>query len=79
MTLKLCESCGKFEVQWKLKDQIGDNKTYNVCTNCLQGLMLYDLSPVEYKNLLKNGHKATEFLLHDDFYDEDGRALQPVV
>jgi hypothetical protein len=34
------------------------------------------LRPLEWYNLAK-GHGWYQFLLHDDFYDEDGRACQP--
>ncbi len=76
MTQK-CECCKKFEVQWTLKDQIDENIEYNVCSNCLDALINRNLSKKQFKNLLTNGHTIKEFLLHDDFYDDDGTALQP--
>jgi hypothetical protein len=36
-----------------------------------------NLSPEEWKKLTRT-HDENEFLLHEDFYDEDGNALQPV-
>jgi hypothetical protein len=34
------------------------------------------LRPVEWYNLARH-HSWNQFLLHDDFYDEDGTATQP--
>jgi hypothetical protein len=42
-------------------------------------LTTYSLTKKQFKNLLKNGHTATEFLLHGDFYDEEGNAQQPLL
>jgi len=75
---KPCEACGRFESQWELVDRYGDAKTYDVCTNCLLPLVGNALSKEQFKNLLKSKHKKDEFLLHGDFYDEKGNALQPV-
>ena len=60
----------------ELKDKHA-HVSYHICGNCLQELISYSLTPQHFKNLLKNGHSATEFYLHDDFYDDDGTALQP--
>ena len=35
------------------------------------------LMPEEYNILLTN-HNSREYMLHDDFYDEEGNALQPI-
>jgi len=79
--MKLCESCEKHQVMFKLKDVYGERhnkaKTYNLCANCLHNLTHLALSPEQYKNLLKNGHQADEYFIHSDFYDESGNALQP--
>jgi hypothetical protein len=78
---KKCEACKQFESQWLLKDILGKgkykDKDYMVCSNCLQNLVNENLKPKQYKNLLKSSHKEDEFLLHSDFYDEHGHALQP--
>ena len=73
----ICEACINGPVQWILKDAYGRSKNYKVCSNCLQRLVTYNLMPYQFKNLVANGHKETEFLIHGDFYDEDGVALQP--
>jgi|APCry1669189000_1035189.scaffolds.fasta_scaffold54357_2 hypothetical protein len=49
---------------------------YHLCTACHARLHARALRPVEWFNLAKR-HGPWQFLLHDDFYDEDGTALQP--
>lgn len=81
----LCECCERFEHQWKLEStfplsqlhQSTQNPLYFVCSNCLIRLVNNSLSKKQYNTLLRNGHDSKEFLLHSDFYDENGRALQP--
>ena len=74
-----CESCKRWESQWILKSTLDPKeKPYKVCSNCLLPLVGEALDKKQFKNLLKSGHKDEEFLLHEDFYDEEGRALQPV-
>jgi hypothetical protein len=76
---KKCEACKDAEIQWTLLDELRPNtaKPYSVCSNCLIELTTTSLQPKKFKNLIKSGHKDDEFLLHEDFYDEKGRALQP--
>ena len=77
----MCEACGHHAASETLTDKHPEasngHKPYKLCLNCLLSLVNVCLTPEEYKNLLKNGHKDTEFYLHDDFYDEAGHALQP--
>lgn len=49
---------------------------YHLCSACHTRLHALALRPVEWYNLAKR-HGWWQFLLHDDFYDEDGTALQP--
>ncbi|MDB4798862.1 hypothetical protein OAH36_04610 [Verrucomicrobia bacterium] len=49
---------------------------YRVCKACHDRLMARALRPVEWYNLAKS-HSWSQYLLHDDFYDEDGTASQP--
>ena len=74
-----CEICKRFDEQWELKDTLRTNGvSYHVCSNCLVGLVNLELKPEEFKQILKSGHTVEEYLLHEDFYDEDtGEALQP--
>jgi hypothetical protein len=76
----LCEACEKFEEQWVIKPSPdydnGKDKPYHVCSNCMIGLTTYSLKPEQFKNLIKSGHNPSEHLLHGDFYDDDGNALQ---
>ena len=49
---------------------------YLVCEACHGRLMARSLRPLEWFNLAKR-YGWAHFLLHDDFYDEDGTATQP--
>jgi hypothetical protein len=49
---------------------------YRVCELCHKRLIARALRPIEWYNLAKH-HSWSKFLLHDDFYDEDGNASQP--
>ena len=76
MTMKKCEACKSNEIQWNLVDNYNKQIKYNVCCNCINELINISLSKTQFNNLLNSGHTTKEFLLHDDFYDEDGNALQ---
>ena len=77
----LCQACEKFEEQVILKESPeyakSEYKDYHLCQNCLIKLVLNCLSKTQYKNLIKNGHSPNEFMIHEDFYDKKGNALQP--
>lgn len=51
---------------------------YHLCMEHIAKLIAHNLAPQEWKALV-NIYGPDEFLLHDDFYDEEGTALQPVV
>jgi len=73
-----CQCCEQFDQQYILQDAYTDRTpAYRVCANCLNFLVRHALSKKQFKNLLKNGHTANEFLLHEDFYDSSGNKLQP--
>lgn len=76
--LKLCEcGCGNIGLV-RLSITADQNAIrYDVCMNCLIALVNLSLSPKQFKSLLRRGHKDTEYLLHGDFYDNEGNALQP--
>lgn len=71
--MKKCQCCQKFEKQVILKDDV----EYHLCHNCLFSLVTMSLNSEQYLNLVKI-HGDTAFLLHCDFYDEEGNALQSV-
>ncbi len=50
---------------------------YKLCMNCHLNITNCNLSKKQFKALIDNGHTIKEFLLHEDFYDEEGNALQP--
>lgn len=69
-----CEACKKNVVQSCLR--LTGEEEYLLCLNCLSDLVNTRLNETQFNNLIKNGHKDTEFYLHGDFY-EDGMAIQP--
>ena len=73
-----CECCKKAEHQWQITDTLDNSVSYFVCSCCLPDLVTYNLKKKQIRNLIKSGHTRDEFLLHEDFYDDDGNALQPM-
>lgn len=67
-----CEACSHMAQNILINDAV-----YYLCSNCLFEIITHNLSPEGFKSLLKAGHTAEEFLLHSDFFDEEGNALQP--
>ena len=77
MKIKKCE-CGCGNDAQVIHIELPQGHTYKLCKNCEIRFVNYFLSPEQFFTLLKNGHDVNEFMLHDDFYDEDtGKALQP--
>ena len=74
-----CECCKKTEHQFLLTDTYDNSVSYFVCSCCLQELVNHNLSKKQYRHLIKAGHTNLEYLLHDDFYDGEGNALQPSI
>ena len=75
-----CEACKHFPHTVTFIDKgLGrkEDVEYKLCNNCVFQFVTLALTKQQYKNLLNSGHKASEYYLHDDFYEEDGTALQP--
>ncbi|MCB1092719.1 MAG: hypothetical protein KDL87_14380, partial [Verrucomicrobiae bacterium] len=53
-----------------------EDSPYHICEGCHDRLMARALRPIEWYNLAKR-HSWSRYLLHDNFYDEDGTATQP--
>ena len=71
----LCQACR----QRPVAEDVGDDdplEPYRVCRDCGDRLRRRALRPIEWFNLAAV-HGWTKFLLHDDFYDQDGSACQP--
>lgn len=51
---------------------------YILCYNCASSLINLNLTSKQFHKILMNGHSTEEFLLHDDFYDKKGDAIQPI-
>jgi len=69
----LCEACEAAPVE--VIEDCDHGAPYRVCEACHARLVALALRPVEWFNLAKR-HGPWQFLLHDDFYDEDGTAYQ---
>jgi hypothetical protein len=70
-----CEACERAE--GSVVEHCDDAQDpYHLCAACHQRLHARSLRPLEWFNLAKR-HGWNRFLLHDDFYDEDGTAAQP--
>lgn len=81
MRKEVCEACrtnilGRPEVLWHL---CREGEEYTLCSYSLDALLLHSLTPTQFHGLLGSGHTPEEFLLHADFYDQDGDALRPWV
>ncbi|TSI05778.1 hypothetical protein [Lysinibacillus sp. BW-2-10] len=75
MIIDLCEACKKNEINVvEISDE--PNQPYKLCNQCHDRLLKYSLRPIEWYNLAVV-HSPNKFLLHDDFYEEDGEACQP--
>src|SRR5882724_1683933 len=71
----ICQACreatSKTEIPCGAKDG-----AYRLCEECAQRLKHFALRPLEWFNLAAL-HGPFSYHLHDDFYDEDGKAYQP--
>jgi hypothetical protein len=70
-----CEACERADVE--VIDQSDDaDHPYGLCAACHVRLHRFALRPFEWYNLAKR-YGWYQYLLHDDFYDDDGTASQP--
>lgn len=72
--LARCESC--HTVGPTSAVEASDGPPFRVCPRCARRLRTFSLRPWEWFNLAA-AHGPGEFLLHSDFYDEDGIATAP--
>jgi hypothetical protein len=70
-----CEACRSALVETTV-DSDEPQEPFRVCRACAHRLEMFSLRPLEWYNLAAV-HGPSQFLLHDDFYDEDGTACQP--
>jgi hypothetical protein len=71
----LCEACERLPVSHVEPCDDADSP-YRVCSACHTRLLERSLRPIEWYNLAK-WYGSWPFLLHDDFYLDDGTATQP--
>ncbi|WOP22443.1 hypothetical protein R0I01_03045 [Bacillus pumilus] len=70
----LCEACQKNAMN-VVENSDEPKQPYQLCHPCHKRLLNYSLRPIEWYNLAVL-HSPKQFLLHDDFYGEDGQAFQ---
>jgi hypothetical protein len=71
----LCQACERLPSS-VAESADEPSEPYLVCHACHARLLSRSLRPLEWFNLAKR-HSWQRFLLHDDFYDDDGTASQP--
>lgn len=69
-----CEACKVAAVN-VIERADDKDQPYRVCNKCHQRLVTYSLPPIEWYNLAVI-HSPHKFLLHDDFYDDNGLSYQ---
>lgn len=72
-----CEACRQRQVAEVISDDDPD-EPYRVCCECSVRLQQRALRPFEWFNLAAR-HGWRKYLLHDDFYDQNGTANQPEI
>mgnify|MGYP001120021345 CR=1 FL=1 len=65
-----CEAC-KLAAVNVIETADDSEQPYKVCNKCHQRLETYSLRPIEWYNLAVI-HSHNKYLLHDDFYDDNG-------
>jgi len=75
MNSAVCEACRISAAEREFLDA-NERRPYRLCHSCSRRLELRSLRPLEWFNLAAL-HGGGKFLLHDDFYDQDGTACQP--
>lgn len=70
----ICGACRSRPVELSVDDD-DPQQPYKVCSSCAHRLRALSLRPVEWFNLAAI-HSPVKFLLHSDFYDQDGTADQ---
>lgn len=71
----VCEACRRAAFT-EIVDDDNPAHPYRLCAPCAARLRYRALRPLEWFNLA-SVHSWATFLLHDDFYDQDGEATQP--
>ncbi|MEM5030714.1 hypothetical protein WKH33_17100 [Priestia sp. WB3] len=69
----LCEACQKNAMN-VVEDTDEPKQPYQLCQQCHKRLLNNSLRPIEWYRLAVL-HSPKQFLLHDDFYGEDGQAF----
>lgn len=70
----ICEACRTVPAADAIDST--DGRPFRLCVACVARLQSFSLRPLEWFNLATL-HGPFEAMLHDDFYEDDGRAAQP--
>lgn len=70
-----CQACENSNAEIE-EPTDGEYAPFRVCLSCHARLLTNSLRPLEWYNLARK-FWWNQFLLHDDFYDDDGQAQQP--
>lgn len=71
-TAHLCEACRRSVALHAVVDDDDPEDPYRLCDACRQRLLARALRPREWLHL--SARHGSRYLLHDDFYDDDGTA-----
>lgn len=71
----LCQACRR-DLATETANDTDDEEPYRLCSSCLRRLEAHALRPIEWYHLMAR-YGNDRHLLHDDFYDESGKATQP--
>ncbi len=75
-SIATCEACKRASVQENI-ESFCPQQPFQLCNDCGHRLRSQILRPLEFFNLAAS-HTRFEHYLCDDFYDDDGTAIQPV-
>jgi hypothetical protein len=73
-----CEACESAEATERVEDAPGTTTVFSVCAPCASRLVGRALRPREWLRLAAR-HGPFAHALHEDFYDEHGRARRPQI
>lgn len=75
VSTQICEACKINPTSIEEPTEI-ESQPFRLCAPCHKRLTTSALKPIEWYNLAV-AHSPNTYWLHDDFYEEDGEAMQP--
>ena len=75
----ICEISGESgAIKMRYSNEHFGNETYTLNKDTFVRFICHDLKANEYLKLLEVGHSRYEYMIHDDFYSDNGYAYQPI-